>query len=87
MKPQQARSQAESGFWSPTGWNGYFRHGNSSRQLAAVDRYVHMRLAILSSRKHQQSGRGWGRRHDPSWFSRLGLYRLSGTTRRVTAYA
>ncbi|MCK9930778.1 group II intron reverse transcriptase/maturase [Frankia sp. Mgl5] len=69
------------------GWNGYFRHGNSSRQLAAVDRYVHMRLAILSSRKHQQTGRGWGRRHDPSWLSRLGVYRLSGTTRRVTTYA
>lgn len=69
------------------GWAGYFRHGNSARKFSTIDSYVHERLAIFNNAKHNRPGRGWGRRHDGAWYSRLGVYRLSGTVRPVMAHA
>ena len=71
------------------GWGNYFRAGNSSRKFTTVDSCVHMRLARLASNKHGLSHRNWarGNRFDLEWLSGLGVYRLTGTVRRVTAHA
>jgi hypothetical protein len=68
-------------------WGNHFRSGNSGRKFHAVDRYVHERLAIFTSRKHGRSGRQWGRRYNTAWLKRLGVYRLSGTVRYRAAHA
>jgi RNA-directed DNA polymerase len=69
------------------GWGNYFRDGNSSRQFAAIDSYVHLRLAMLASTKHGLSGRTWSTRFNYAWFSRLGVHRLVGTVRYGAANA
>ena len=69
------------------GWAAYFRNGNSARKFSTLDSYVHERLAIFNNRKRGIPGRRWGTRHDGAWFTRLGVFRLSGNVRRVTAHA
>jgi RNA-directed DNA polymerase len=69
------------------GWGNYFRDGNSSRQFAAIDSYVHLRLATLASTKHGLPGRTWTTRFNYAWFSRLGVHRLAGTVRYGSANA
>ena len=69
------------------GWGGYFAAGNSAQKFHQIDSYVHERLAQLASRKHGLQGRNWERRFNNEWFSRLGVYRLTGTVRYRTAYA
>lgn len=69
------------------GWGAYFRYGNSARKFAAVDSYVHERLAIFASVKHGLRGRNWASRFTYGWFTRLGAYRLSGTVRYWSAHA
>jgi len=69
------------------GWGAYYRWGNSSRKFAAVDSYVHARLARLASAKHGLSGRHWATRFNYAWLSRLGIHRLSGTVRYWSAHA
>jgi RNA-directed DNA polymerase len=63
------------------GWGNYFRHGNSSRQFAAVDSYVRLRLARLASVKHGRPGRNWTTTYNYAWATRLGVHRLKGTVR------
>ena len=41
------------------GWGAYFRYGNSARKFAAIDSYVHERLAMLASTKHGLRGWNW----------------------------
>ena len=67
------------------GWGAYFRVGNSSRQFALINRYVHERLALFLSKKARRSGRNWRGRYAWAYFQRLGIYRLSGTTARRMA--
>jgi group II intron reverse transcriptase/maturase len=69
------------------GWGNYFRSGNSARKFSQIDSYVHERLAILASNKHQRSGRNWGSRFNSDWLGRLGVYTLTGTVRYGTAHA
>jgi len=69
------------------GWGNYFRHGNSSQKFAALDSYVHMRMAMLASDKHGLAGRYWKTRFTRSWFSSLGVHRLSGTVVYRSAHA
>jgi RNA-directed DNA polymerase len=69
------------------GWAAYFRNGNSARKFTTLDSYVHERLAIFDNRKRGIPGRRWGKRHDGAWFTRLGVFRLSGNVRRVTVHA
>ena len=69
------------------GWGNHFRYGNSTRKFAAIDSYVHQRLAILASRKHGLRGINWGRRYNSAWLGRLGVHRLSGTVRYRPAHA
>lgn len=61
------------------GWGGYFRYGNSSSKFAAVDQYVHLRIARLASVKHGLPGRSWTTRFSYRWLTQQGIYRLSGT--------
>lgn len=60
------------------GWMHYFRYGNSSRKFSRIDSYVHERLAIWWSKKHQKAGRRW--RTDFTWkkFRGCGIQILSG---------
>jgi len=69
------------------GWAAYFRNGNSARKFSTLDSYVHQRLAIFDNRKRGIPGRRWGKRHDGAWFTRLGVFRLSGNVHKVTAHA
>jgi group II intron reverse transcriptase/maturase len=69
------------------GWGAYFRHGNSSRKFAAIDSYVHQRMARLASIKYGLSGRHWSTRFNYGWLTGLGVYRLSGTVRYWSANA
>jgi len=69
------------------GWAAYFRNGNSARKFAAIDGYVHERLAIWTSSKHGRHGRNWQSRYTAAWLARLGVYRLSGRVRYATAHA
>ena len=54
--------------------------------FAAIDSYVHMRLAMLASAKHGQRGRNWTTSYTP-WLGRqpLGLGRDSPRTTLVHA--
>ena len=69
------------------GWGAYFRYGNSARRFAQLDSYVRERLAIFASIKHGRHGRNWQRHYTWAWYSRLGIYRLSGRTRDRAAHA
>lgn len=70
------------------GWGNYFRWGNSARKFAAIDSYVHQRLAILASNKEGRRGRNWKKRFTYSWARSLDVHRLGGTVRYYrTAHA
>jgi RNA-directed DNA polymerase len=69
------------------GWAAYFRNGNSAGKFSTIDSYVHERLAIFDNRKRGIPGRRWGKRHDGAWFTRLGVFRLSGNVRWVAVHA
>jgi len=69
------------------GWGAYFRHGNSTQQLHALDRYVFWRLSRFLTRKYGKRGyrRGMAQLLDSR--TQLGLYHLSGTIRYESAHA
>ena len=70
------------------GWGVYFRYGNSNRKFAAIDSYVHERMAKLASVKYATRGRLQASRFNYGWLSGLGVYRLTGSVRRwSTAHA
>jgi RNA-directed DNA polymerase len=55
------------------GWGAYFRYGNSARNVADIDSYVHERLAIFASTKHGlRYHRNWTRRFTGAWLRGLG---------------
>ena len=60
------------------GWMNYFRFGNSAKKFAQIDDYVHERLALWWSKKHQKKGRRW--KSDFTWkkFKECGIQLLSG---------
>jgi len=60
------------------GWGAYFRVGHSSAKFQQVDSYVRERLLLFLSKKSGRSGRRWKVR-GTTFFSRLGVYRLTGT--------
>jgi hypothetical protein len=69
------------------GWGAYFRYGNSGRKFVQLDSYVRERLAIFASIKHGRHGRNWQRHYTWAWYSRLGVFSLSGRTRPRAAHA
>lgn len=56
------------------GWMNYFKFGNSAKVFGDMDSYVHERLALWWSKKHQKSGRRW--KTDFTWTK----FRNSGIT-------
>ena len=68
-------------------WSRYYQYGVPSECFAAIDSYVHERLAIFASNKHGLRGRNWMTRYNGEWFKRLGLIRLSGTKRYGAMHA
>ena len=66
------------------GWGAYFRYGNSNRQFAAIDSYVHLRMSKLASVKYATRYRLRASRFTYDWLSELGIYRLTGKVRRWT---
>jgi group II intron reverse transcriptase/maturase len=70
------------------GWGAYFRYGNSNRKFAAIDSYVHERMAKLASVKYATRYRLTASRFNYGWLTGLGVYRLTGSVRRwSTAHA
>jgi RNA-directed DNA polymerase len=69
------------------GWGAYFRYGNSTQQLHALDRFVFWRLSRFLTRKYGKTGyrRGMAQLLESS--NRLGLIRLTGTVRYTPAHA
>jgi len=67
------------------GWGNYFRWGNSTKKFVQIDSYVHERLALFDSKKHQRPGRRWGTAHAHEWLNTLGVHRLTGTIRYVSS--
>ena len=61
------------------GWRNYFRYGNSAAVFASLDTYVHERMALWHSKKHQKSGRGWSTRHTWERHKQSGIALLSGS--------
>ncbi len=69
------------------GWGAYFRHGDSTQQFKALDRYVFWRLSRFMTRKHDKRGYRRGMAELVDSRTKLGLYRLAGTVRYPTAQA
>jgi group II intron reverse transcriptase/maturase len=60
------------------GWMNYFRFGNSSKQFSHIDMYVHERMALWWSKKHQKRGRRWKRDYNYTRHRATGIQRLTG---------
>ncbi len=58
------------------GWRQYYRWGNSTVRFARIDRYVEERMALLLSKRHARSGRGYGLKLLIGSGNRLGLRQL-----------
>jgi RNA-directed DNA polymerase len=72
------------------GWGAYFRYGNSTLQFKRLDAFVFERVARFIARKH--GWRNWRRGlagliDSPTRLAKLGLYRVAGTVRYVSAHA
>jgi RNA-directed DNA polymerase len=55
------------------GWANYFRWGNSGKKFGQIESYVHQRLALFDSKKHQRKGRRWTQVHTRAWVWGLGV--------------
>lgn len=69
------------------GWVNYFRNGNSARKFYQVDSYLHERLALLASIKHDLPRRSWASRFTYQWYRSLGVYRPTTIRRYELAHA
>jgi len=69
------------------GWGAYFRYGNSTQQLHALDRFVFWRLSRFLTRKYGKTGYRRGMAQLLESQNRLGLIRLAGTVRYSSAHA
>lgn len=69
------------------GWGAYFRHGNSGRQFAHLDRFVFERLSRLAARRRNARSMRRGMADVIDLMRRLDLYRLAGTVRYPSARA
>ena len=69
------------------GWGAYFRYGNSTQQLHAIDRFVFWRLSRFLTRKYGRRGYRRGMTQLLESRNQLGLIRLAGTVRYSSAHA
>jgi RNA-directed DNA polymerase len=60
------------------GWMNYFRYGNSAQIFSTLDSYVHERLALWWSKKHQRKGRCWTTHYRWSEHKRTGIQVMGG---------
>jgi RNA-directed DNA polymerase len=67
------------------GWGAYFRYGNSNRKFAAIDSYVHWRMAKLASVKYATGRRLRTSLFTHDWLTGRGVHRLTGTVRHWSA--
>ena len=67
-------------FINPTlrGWMNYFKFGNSSKVFQEIDVYIHERLALWWSKKHQKSGRRWSTGFTYEKFRSSGVVVMTG---------
>ena len=69
--------------WVLTGWANYFCLGPVSKAYGAIDTHVVERLRRWLCRKHKTPGRGTARFPDEHLYQKLGLKRLTPTTRNL----
>lgn len=69
------------------GWMNYFRFGNSAEKFRQIDSYVHERLALWWSKKHQKAGRRWKNEFTWKKFISCGIQLLSGSVRYWSCYS
>lgn len=67
------------------GWQNYFRYGNSAGVFSSLDTYVHERMSLWYSKKHQKGGRGWSTRLKWDEHKTSGVVLLSGSIRYLSA--
>ena len=63
------------------GWMNYFKYGNSSKVFHAIDSYVHGRLALWWSKKHQKTGRRWKTDFTYEKYKESGVVIMTGNVR------
>jgi len=68
-------------------WDAYFRYGNSTQQLNALDRFVFWRLSRFLTWKYGKRGYRCGMAQLLESRTRLGLIHLAGTVRYDAAHA
>jgi hypothetical protein len=66
-----------------TGWGNYFCLGPVSKAYRVIDTHVAGRLRRWLRKKHKTPGRGFARFPDEHLYQKLGLKRLSRTTRNL----
>jgi len=69
------------------GWMNYFRFGNSAKKFVHMDMYVHERVALWWSKKHNKSGRRWTTDLTRSKLYRYGVKKLSGNVLYWSRYS
>ena len=57
-----------------TGWTGYYRLGNSSKDLNAICQFTNKRVRRLMQRHKGKSGYGWYKTSSDELYGRLGLF-------------
>jgi len=67
------------------GWMNYFKYGNSSHEFAEIDSYVHERLALWWSKKHNKFGRRWKSDFTYQKYKTSGVIRMTGNLARWSA--
>ena len=60
------------------GWMNYFKFGNSAKKFVQMDMYVHERVALWWSKKHNKSGRRWTTDLTRGKLYQYGIKKLSG---------
>jgi len=70
-----------------TGWMNYFKFGNSAKKFVQMDMYVHERVALWWSKKHNKSGRRWTTDLTRSKLYRYGVKKLSGNVIYWSSYS
>lgn len=60
------------------GWLNYFKYSNGSNIFNKIDSYVHERMAIWWSKKHQKRGRRWKTDFTAQKYRESGIIRLTG---------
>ena len=66
-----------------TGWANYFCLGPVNKVYRSIDAHVGERLRRWLCKKHKTPGRGGARFPDEHLYQKLGLKRLSQTTRNL----